>query len=66
MKGRSGAGAAGGSGGRRAAAGPDVPLAGSTLAELVRRRAEASIPGRRASPEKCVGKTNTLSGGVKG
>ena len=40
-------------------------VAARHFAELVRRGAEASIPGRRASPEKCVGKTNTLSGGVR-
>ena len=48
MKGRSGAGAAGCSGGRRGAAGPDTPLAARHFAALVRRGAEASLPGEGA------------------
>ena len=47
--------AAGRSGGRRGAAGPDAPLAARHFAALVRRGAEASIPGEGASSEKCVG-----------
>ena len=55
MKGRSGAGAAGCSGGRRGAAGPDAPLAARHFAALVRRGAAASFLGSRASPEKVRG-----------
>ena len=55
MKGRSGAGAAGCSGGRRGAAEPDAPLAARHFAALVRRGAEASFPGRRASPGRMSG-----------
>ena len=50
-KGRSGAGAAGCSGGRTAAAGPDAPLAARHFAALVRRGAAASFPGSRSEPE---------------
>ena len=63
MKGRSGASAAGCSGGRRWAAGPDAPLAARHFAALVRRGAAASVPGARASPEECrVGTIKKLSG----
>ena len=48
--------AAGCSGGRRMAAGPDAPLAARHFDALVRRAAEASVPGEGASPEKSVGR----------
>jgi len=46
--------AAGCSGGRRRAAGPDAPLAARRFAGLVRRGAEASVPGEGPSEKKSV------------
>ena len=55
MKGRSGAGAAGCSGGRRGAAGPDTPLAARHFAALVRRGGRGELPGRGGVAKKNVG-----------